>query len=242
MADNSTTTTNNNNNTTLDDNQEKITEQLKEISIKEKYKSNQEDIQEANALKLKGNLNYTEKDYDTAIKNYSDAIKLLLDGNQHEEKEQTEKIVEIKENDITCTEELSIYYSNRAACYLQKKEYQLVIDDCVKSLEMEPSTDSLKIKILLRRAQAKEALDMLSEALEDYKSILQLDPKHGQSLQAQYSLPPKIKVKQDKEREEMMGKLKDLGNTILGKFGMSTDNFQFVKDPNSGGYSVNFKR
>ena len=38
------------------------------------------------------------------------------------------------------------------------------------------------------------------------------------------------------------GKLKDLGNTVLGKFGMSLDNFKAVKDPNTGSYSINFQQ
>ena len=36
------------------------------------------------------------------------------------------------------------------------------------------------------------------------------------------------------------GKAKDLGNMILGKFGLSTDNFKMDKDPNTGSYSISF--
>ena len=53
-------------------------------------------------------------------------------------------------------------------------------------------------------------------------------------------LPPKIKELEEKEKAEMMGKLKDFGNTILGKFGLSVDNFQTVKDEKSGSYNIQF--
>ena len=36
-----------------------------------------------------------------------------------------------------------------------------------------------------------------------------------------------------------MGKLKDLGNSILGNFGMSVDDFKFQQDPNTGSWSMN---
>lgn len=38
------------------------------------------------------------------------------------------------------------------------------------------------------------------------------------------------------------GKLKEVGNNILGRFGMSVDNFKAVKDPNTGSYSISFQK
>jgi hypothetical protein len=40
----------------------------------------------------------------------------------------------------------------------------------------------------------------------------------------------------------MFGKLKELGNSILGRFGMSLDNFAAVQDPATGSYSISFKQ
>lgn len=53
-------------------------------------------------------------------------------------------------------------------------------------------------------------------------------------------LPPRTKAAQATETAEMMDKLKSLGNGILKPFGLSTDNFQMIKDEKTGGYSMNF--
>ncbi len=44
--------------------------------------------------------------------------------------------------------------------------------------------------------------------------------------------------KMAKMKDEALGKLKDLGNTILGNFGLSLDNFKMVQDPATGSWSV----
>lgn len=53
---------------------------------------------------------------------------------------------------------------------------------------------------------------------------------------------PVVKDRQDKMKEEVVGKLKVLGNSVLGRFGMSLDNFKMDKDPQSGGYSIRFEQ
>lgn len=87
-----------------------------------------------------------------------------------------------------------------------------------------------------------ETTDKLDEALADYKSAYDLDPGQHEAREALVRLPPIIDERNERLKEEMMGKLKDLGNLILKPFGLSTSNFQMAKDPNSGSYSINFNQ
>jgi len=45
-----------------------------------------------------------------------------------------------------------------------------------------------------------------------------------------------------KLKEETFDKLKELGNNILGNFGMSMDNFKFTQDSNTGSWSVQMQK
>ncbi|XP_053575641.1 tetratricopeptide repeat protein 1 [Bombina bombina] len=96
------------------------------------------------------------------------------------------------------------------------------------------------IRALLRRAELYEKTDKLDEALADYKSVLEKDMSVSQAREACLRLPKQIEIRNEKLKEEMISKLKDLGNLVLRPFGLSTENFQVKQDETSGSYSVNF--
>ena len=106
----------------------------------------------------------------------------------------------------------------------------------------------IRAKALMRRGRARSELGgwaNLEGAVEDYKKLAamaNLSPADKKIVQSQLrSLPPRAKAAQETETAEMWGKLKELGNGILKPFGLSTDNFQMVKDEKTGGYSMNFQ-
>lgn len=87
-----------------------------------------------------------------------------------------------------------------------------------------------------------EETDKLDESLADYKKILEIEPSNAEARGNIVRLTPIVEERNERLKVEMMGKLKDLGNMILKPFGLSTNNFQFQQDPNTGSYSVNFNQ
>jgi len=110
----------------------------------------------------------------------------------------------------------------------------------------------LQIKLLSRRAKAKSEQGgwaNLQAAEEDYAILLlpSLKPfltgtDQRAILSAAQALGPRLNKAKEEEMAEMMGKLKGLGNSILKPFGLSTENFKFVKDEKTGGYSMGFEQ
>lgn len=74
-----------------------------------------------------------------------------------------------------------------------------------------------------------------------YKEVLEEDPMNSDALAGCKRLRPAVEEAEAKQKEEVMGKLKDMGNSILGKFGMSLNNFKSVQDPNTGSYSISYQ-
>jgi len=169
-------------------------------------------------LKEEGNKQFQEEKYEESIKLYT---KALLQCPLQEK------------------EYRAVLYANRSAAKIKygPSARESAIEDCTKSLE----NNDKYMKSLIRRAKLYEELDKLDEAFADYKRIFELDPSNNEARAAVQRLPPIINERNEKLKEEMMGKLKDLGNMVLRPFGLSTNNFQ-LQPTEAGGYTINFKK
>ncbi|XP_071726868.1 uncharacterized protein [Rutidosis leptorrhynchoides] len=164
--------------------------------------------------------------------------KLFGDGLYEEALLKYEYAIQLAPETSFSNEVRSICHNNRATCFFKLGKYEDTVKECTKALELNPAY----MKALIRIGEAREKLDNYDEAIADMKKILELDPSNDRSKHCIRVYEPLAVEKREKMKEEMIGKLKDVGNTILEKFGMSVDNFKAVKDPNTGSYSLSFQR
>ncbi|KAF7147223.1 hypothetical protein RHSIM_Rhsim03G0261300 [Rhododendron simsii] len=176
-------------------------------------------LAEANDAKVKGNRMFGDGQYEEALSEYGLALQVAPD---------VPTSVEIR----------SICHANRALCYLKLGKYEESIKDSTKALELNPNY----VKALLRRGEAHEKLEHFEEAIADLKKVLELDQSDVQVRRTIQRLEPLAAEKREKMKQEMIDKLKDMGNSVLGRFGMSIDNFKAVQDPNTGSYSISFQK
>ncbi|XP_021242359.1 sperm-associated antigen 1 [Numida meleagris] len=104
-------------------------------------------------LKSEGNELFKSGQFGEAVPKYSEAIEYVI------------SVGERSPND------LSILYSNRAACYFKEGNCSDCIQDCNRALELQP----FSLKPLLRRAMAYESMERYRQAYVDYKTVLQID-------------------------------------------------------------------
>lgn len=191
--------------------EEYLIELEKNMPAEEKQKRREESTR----LKEEGNEQFKKGDYTEAEGSYSRALQMCPSCFQKDR---------------------SILFSNRAAARMKQDKKEMAISDCSKAIQLNPSY----VRALLRRAELYESTDKLDEALEDYKSVLEKDPSVHQAREACMRLPKQIEERNERLKEEMLGKLKDLGNLVLRPFGLSTENFQIKQDSSTGSYSINF--
>ncbi|KAM4547613.1 tetratricopeptide repeat protein 1 [Fundulus diaphanus] len=183
----------------------------KELTEEEKESRRQQSV----ALKETGNSLFKAGDWKEAEQSYTEALAVCP---------------------VAFSRERAVLFSNRAAARLHLELNDEAISDCSRAIGLDPDY----LRALLRRAELYEKTEKLDEALEDYKQVLERDPSNSGARRACMRLPQQIQERNEKLKEEMIDKLKDLGNLILRPFGLSTSNFQVNQDPSSGSYSINF--
>ncbi|XP_029704477.1 tetratricopeptide repeat protein 1 isoform X1 [Takifugu rubripes] len=183
----------------------------KELTEEEKESRRQQSL----TLKEKGNSHFKDGKWLEAEQSYKEALVLCP---------------------VCFSKERAVLFSNRAAARLHLDLKDQAIADCSRAIELNPDY----VRALLRRAELYEQTEKLDEALEDYKKVLDHDPNQASAREACMRLPQQINERNEKLKEEMLSKLKDLGNLVLRPFGLSTNNFQVKQDAGTGSYSINF--
>lgn len=178
----------------------------------------EKDLEKAKLMKEEGNEWFKQQKYLNAMDSYTQGLSTCP---------LTDETKELR----------AIFYSNRASCAIHLNRPEEAIEDASEAITLCPNYR----KPYLRRATAFENVEKHEDALTDLNKALELDPSCATTRANQERVEKIVTEKTEKMKEEMMGKLKTFGNSILGKFGMSTENFQMVQDPNTGSYNINYK-
>jgi len=161
---------------------------------------------------------------------------------------------------------LAVYYSNRAATSMQMAQQEdqprtspppprSAFDDPddvpPRNPRLEEAVNDLSIALLLhphyckawvRRSTVHERLGDTEAALKDALEAQRLEPHNSAVRMAVARLQKLEEERLERLKTETLDKLKDLGNSLLGNFGLSLDNFNAQKDPNTGSYSISFNQ
>ncbi|CAE6378753.1 unnamed protein product [Rhizoctonia solani] len=108
---------------------------------------------------------------------------------------------------------------NIGACHVKLGDHEGAVKACTDALIDDPKY----VKALQRRASSNEAIgswSALASAESDYTTLLDLLPpsSKGPVRLTLARLKPRVQEAKEKETAEMMGKLKDLGNSVLGEY------------------------
>ncbi|CAI8605543.1 unnamed protein product [Vicia faba] len=107
------------------------------------------------------------------MKNLAESLKAL--GNKEMQSKQYNDAVELYNCAIAINEKNAVYYCNRAAAYTQINKYTEAIEDCLKSIEIDPYYSKAYSRLGLAyyaQGKYKDAID------KGFQRALQLDPNN----------------------------------------------------------------
>ncbi|KAM3135903.1 hypothetical protein pb186bvf_012032 [Paramecium bursaria] len=229
-----------------------MSEQVEE-NIKEQNQEQEEEI-EFQEKQIEKQIEDKVEEYQHE-KSQEKALELKQQGGKHFQENQYNDALDCYENALLyCPDDdkqmLCILNSNIGICLMRQEQNEEAINYFTKAIEYDP----VFIKAYLNRAALYDKADKPDEALEgnfiqfqknfyflDYKEVDELQPNNIDIIRRKLELQKKVDELNEKRKTEVLTGLKDLGNTILGKFGLSLDNFKMQQSEN-GSYNIQFKQ
>ncbi|ESQ35631.1 hypothetical protein EUTSA_v10006907mg [Eutrema salsugineum] len=149
-------------------------------------------LKRAHELKEEGNKKFQGKDFQGALEQYANALKLI--PKNHPDR--------------------AVFHSNRAACLIQMKpiDYDNVIAECSMALKVQPGFS----RALLRRARALEAVGKYELALQDVNLLLETDPNHKDATEMSRRLMMAGSGPQSRPSPAALGASAALGGPVNG--------------------------
>jgi len=148
-------------------------------------------IEKSGELKTTGNGHFSTGEYDLAANCYEQALSLLPTHDVCKELADERKR-KGKENafdsgtDEPAAHARAVLHGNLAATQKHLEQREDAIKNATEALRLEPTY----VKVRIRRAELYELEDKPHEALEDWKIVIEADPKHINANKALKRLPP----------------------------------------------------
>ena len=170
------------------------------------------DFNKAEEWKVEGNELFKSREYLEAFDNYKRAVSYCPDDKP---------------------ESKAIYLNNKGMALIKLEKEEEAIEAFTESI----SFNENYLKPRYQKMTILKQQEKYSEAMTEAKAICQRDPNFRGIKGEIITLERLEKEKLEKMKNEVLGNLKNLGNSILGNFGMSLDNFKFNQNPD-GTYNI----
>ncbi|EYB85881.1 hypothetical protein Y032_0289g1509 [Ancylostoma ceylanicum] len=186
------------------------------MAIIEEVVENSDITETVEKLKQEGNACFGQGEWSAAAEKYKEALNICP-----------------PENDSL----RSVLLSNLSAALIKQTKWEAAAEAATEAIEANAPNE----KPLERRAFAYSNIPQkYQNAIDDYEKLKEQFPQRTQYSTKIQELQKKIEIRNEEMKNEMISKLKELGNVCLRPFGLSTDSFQLT--PNAdGGYSISMK-
>ncbi|EPB75175.1 tetratricopeptide repeat protein [Ancylostoma ceylanicum] len=214
------------------------------MAIIEEVVENSDITETVEKLKQEGNACFGQGEWSAAAEKYKEALNICP-----------------PENDSL----RSVLLSNLSAALIKQTKWEAAAEAATEAIEgsypiciflsdkialtrsrprarpVEHAANAPNEKPLERRAFAYSNIPQkYQNAIDDYEKLKEQFPQRTQYSTKIQELQKKIEIRNEEMKNEMISKLKELGNVCLRPFGLSTDSFQLT--PNAdGGYSISMK-